>query len=46
MEKFAGVGLGNIFVIWLVCMLFTLIAKIIAGKYPVPGVAEVIMTAA
>ena len=44
--KFAGVGLGNIFIIWLVCMVFTLAAKIIAARYPIAGVSEVIMVGA
>lgn len=41
--KFGGVGLGNIFVIWLICMVFTCAAKMIAGRYNVPGVSEFIM---
>lgn len=46
MDKFAGVGLGNIFIIWLCCLLISLAAKIIAAKYPIPGVSEVIMAGA
>lgn len=44
--KFAGVGLGNIFIIWLCCMVFSLAAKVIAAKYPIEGVSEVIMVGA
>lgn len=44
--KFAGVGLGNIFIIWLCCMVLSVCAKIIAGRYPVPGIAEVVMVGA
>ena len=44
MEKFAGVGLTNILVIWLVCTFFTLMAKTLVVKYNVPeGVQDVIL---
>lgn len=46
MDKFAGVGLKNIFLIWLVCMVFSLMAKIILVKYPVDGLTQVVMVGA
>lgn len=46
MDKFAGVGLGNIFIIWLCCVAFSVVAKVIAAKYPVKGLSEVILTGA
>lgn len=33
MEKFAGVGLTNIVLIWLVCSLMTILAKTLVLKY-------------
>lgn len=41
MEKFAGVGLKNIFLIWICCMMFTLMFRVIAVKYPINGLKEV-----
>jgi hypothetical protein len=41
MEKFAGVGLKNIVLIWIMVTLFTLMAKVITVKYPVKGLTEV-----
>lgn len=46
MDKFAGVGLKNIFLIWLVCIVFSVIAKIVVTKYPVTGLTEVVLTGA
>ena len=43
MDKFAGVGLKNIFIIWLVCIIFTLMAKVILVKYPVTGLTEIVV---
>ena len=45
-EKIGGVGLKNIFVIWLICCLLSLMAKVMAVKYPIKGVTETVMTAA
>lgn len=46
MDKFAGVGLGNIFLIWLCTIAFGVIAKVIFTKYHVDGLSEVILTGA
>ena len=45
-KKFAGVGLGNVFIIWLCCMVFSIAAKIIAARYPVKGLSETVMVGA
>lgn len=42
-EKFAGVGLKNIFIIWLVGIIFTLMAKIILVKYPIEGLTPLVV---
>lgn len=44
MDKFAGVGLKNVLIIWLLCTVITVIVKVIVTKYPIPGVSEVILT--
>ena len=44
MDKFAGVGLVNIFVIWLVCCCLTVLAKSVFTLYEVEGVSEFIRT--
>ena len=46
MDKFAGVGLTNIFIIWLCCVLFSLVFKVILTKYHVEGLSEVITAGA
>ena len=46
MDKFAGVGLKNIFLIWLVCMLFSLIAKVIVTKKPIEGLSQLVLVGA
>ncbi len=46
MDKFAGVGLKNIFLIWLVCIVFSVVAKIVVTKYPVTGLTEVVLAGA
>ena len=46
MEKFGGVGLKNIFLIWLCCMIFSLIAKVVVTKYHIEGVSEVVLASA
>lgn len=43
MDKFAGVGLKNIFLIWLVCIIFSLMAKVILTKYPVDGLSQIVL---
>lgn len=46
MDKFAGVGLANILMIWLVCCLLTVIAKTVVLKYPkVPDSVQSVVTA-
>lgn len=46
MDKFGGVGLKNIFLIWVCCVFFSLIFKVILTKYPVQGLTEVILVGA
>ena len=46
MDKFAGVGIQNVLVIWLCCMLFSLIAKTIVLKYDLPDSVQAVVTAA
>lgn len=46
MDKFAGVGLVNIFIIWLCCMAFSVMAKVIAAKYPVNGLSQIVLAGA
>lgn len=46
MNKFAGVGLKNIFLIWLVCMIFSLIAKVIVTKNPIEGISQIVLVGA
>lgn len=41
MDKFAGVGLKNVFLIWILCTIFSLMFKVIAVKYPIDGLKEV-----
>lgn len=41
-DKLAGVGLQNIFVLWILLMLMTVAAKVIITKYPVKGLSEII----
>ena len=46
MNKFAGVGLTNIVIIWLVCLVLTLIARTLVVKYNVPeGIRDVVLAA-
>lgn len=44
--KFLGVGLINAFGLWCLFVVFSLIAKVIATKYPVDGVTDVILAGA
>lgn len=46
MDKFAGVGLGNIFIIWLCTLTLSVMAKVILTKYPVSGLSEIVLTGA
>lgn len=46
MDKFAGVGLKNILIIWLCCVIFSLMAKVILIKYPISGLSEIVITGA
>lgn len=46
MDKFAGVGLKNIFLIWLCCMILSLIAKVILTKNPIEGLSQVVLVGA
>lgn len=46
MDKFAGVGLKNIFLIWLVCMVLSLVAKVIVTKYPIEGISQTVLVGA
>lgn len=41
-DKLAGVGLQNIFILWILLMLMTVAAKVIITKYPVKGLSEII----
>lgn len=43
--KFAGIGLKNILVIWMIILILTVLAKVVFTKYPVPGVSEVVQAA-
>ena len=44
--KFLGVGILNAFGLWCLFMIFSVDAKVIATKYPIEGVSEVILTGA
>lgn len=44
--KFLGVGIANAFGLWCLFLLFSVGAKVIATKYPVAGVSEVILAGA
>lgn len=46
MEKLGGVGLANIFIIWLFTIVFGVMAKVILTKYPIKGVSEIVLTGA
>lgn len=45
-NKLGGIGLVNIFVCWLVMIVFSVMAKVILTKYPVSGLSEVVLTGA
>ena len=40
LDKFAGIGLKNILIIWLICCIFTVMAKVIFIKHEVEGVSD------
>ena len=42
MEKFLGVGLKNALGLWLLFLIFSLMAKVILTKYHVEGLSEVV----
>ena len=44
MDKFAGVGLKNVLIIWLLIMVLTVIAKVVLTKRPVKGLSEFVQT--
>ena len=44
-EKFLGVGLTNVLGIWLLCVILSLMAKVVFTKYEVPGVSEIFQAA-
>lgn len=41
-EKFAGVGLRNVLIIWLMVMVLIVMAKVVFNRYQVAGVTEVV----
>lgn len=43
-ERFLGLGLRNIFLLWIIIVLLTVGAKVVFTKYPVKGVTEIINT--
>ena len=44
--KFLGVGVVNAFGLWCLFLIFSVIAKVIATKYPISGVSDVILAGA
>lgn len=46
MDKFLGLGLTKLLAIWLLFVLFSAGAKIIATQHHVPGVSELILAGA
>ena len=45
MGKLAGLGLTNIFLVWLICCLLTVMAKTIVLKYNMPDSLQSFVTA-
>jgi hypothetical protein len=41
-DKFAGLGLKNVLLLWMIFIVLTVMAKVIFVKYPVPGVSDVV----
>lgn len=44
--KFLGVGIMNAFGLWCLFVVFSVVAKVIATKYHVDGISEVVLTGA
>lgn len=44
--KFMGVGLKNALGLWLLFMLFSLVAKVVFTEYEIAGVSEVVRAGA
>ena len=44
--KFLGVGIKNALGLWLLFLLFSLIAKVVFTKYEISGVSEVVRAGA
>lgn len=44
--KFLGVGIVNALGLWLLFIMFSVMAKVIFTRYPVPGVSEIVLTGA
>ncbi|MCU5087561.1 hypothetical protein OCA23_30330 [Bacillus cereus] len=40
--KFAGIGLKNLVILWLLLTILTVMAKVVLTKHPVPGLSEVV----
>ena len=45
-SKFLGVGIINAFGLWCLFMVFSIVAKVIATKYHIDGLSEVVLTGA
>lgn len=44
--KFLGVGIINAFGLWCLFMVFSLVAKVVATKYPISGLSEAVLAGA
>lgn len=44
--KFMGVGLKNAMALWLLFLLFSVMAKVIFTKYEIPGLSQIVRTGA
>lgn len=44
--KFLGVGIINAFGLWCLFLVFSLVAKVIATKYPIEGISEAVLAGA
>lgn len=44
--KFLGVGIVNAFGLWMLFIIFSVMAKVIVTRYPVPGLSEIVLTGA
>lgn len=45
-SKFLGIGLKNAMGLWLLFILFSVMAKVAFTKYDVPGLSEIVRTGA